>query len=123
MQIHLENVRADPFLAPANEAVEWEVTEWHAGDGLHEPYVGVPRPELEDAWKGLLQSKSSLVAVRCKALIRLLLLSEDMNVRLSLEDIKAFDREENAIALPDGSGYLGTLNVYHEIHCIVSFFS
>ena len=45
------------FTAPANEAVEWEVTEWHAGDGLHEPYVGEPRPELEDAWRGLLGSK------------------------------------------------------------------
>jgi hypothetical protein len=44
----------------------------------------------------------------------------DMNVRLSREDLRAFDREENAIALPDGSGYIGTLNVYHELHCIVS---
>jgi hypothetical protein len=43
-----------------------------------------------------------------------------MNIRLSLDDVKAFNREETAIVLPDGSGYLGTLNVYHEIHCIVS---
>jgi hypothetical protein len=43
-----------------------------------------------------------------------------MNLRLSLADIKAFNHEDTAIALPDGSGYLGTLNVYHEIHCVVS---
>ena len=43
-----------------------------------------------------------------------------MNIRLSLSDIKAFDREDTAIALPDGSGYVGTLNVFHEIHCVVS---
>jgi hypothetical protein len=43
----------------------------------------------------------------------------DMNVRFSLENLKAFNREEDAVMLPDGSGYLGTLNVYHEIHCVV----
>lgn len=43
-----------------------------------------------------------------------------MNVRLSLEDLKAFNREEDAVQLPDGSGYAGSLNVYHEIHCVVS---
>jgi hypothetical protein len=47
-----------------------------------------------------------------------------MNIRLSLEDLKAFDRDEDAVELPDGSGYAGTLNIYHEIHCVVrSFFS
>ena len=43
-----------------------------------------------------------------------------MNVRLSLEDLQAFNRSEDAVQLPDGSGYAGTLNVYHEIHCVVS---
>jgi len=45
-----------------------------------------------------------------------------MNIRLSLEDLKAFDRDEDAVELPDGSGYAGTLNIYHEIHCVVRFF-
>ena len=44
----------------------------------------------------------------------------DMNVRFSLSDLKAFNREEDAVQLPDGSGYAGTLNIYHEIHCVVS---
>lgn len=43
-----------------------------------------------------------------------------MNVRLGLEDLEAFHRVEDAVQLPDGSGYAGTLNVYHEIHCVVS---
>ena len=43
-----------------------------------------------------------------------------MNVRMSYNDLKAFDRQENAVALADGSGYVGTLSVYHEIHCVVS---
>lgn len=46
--------------------------------------------------------------------------STEMNVRFSLEDLKAFDRDEDAVQLPDGSGYAGTLNIYHEIHCVVS---
>lgn len=43
-----------------------------------------------------------------------------MNVQLSEEDIKAVGRLEGAVSLPDGSGYIGTLNVYHELHCVVS---
>jgi hypothetical protein len=46
--------------------------------------------------------------------------SADQNIRLSLEDLKEFNRDEDAVQLPDGSGYLGTLNIYHEIHCVVS---
>lgn len=44
--------------------------------------------------------------------------SSDMNIRLSLEDLKAVGRDEDAVELPDGSGYVGTLNIYHEIHCV-----
>ena len=90
---------------------------WHAGDGLSEPYVGYPRPELEKAWKGLLGSKSENSHSKAFKLI-----SKDMNVRISREDVQHFGREENAVALPDGSGYVGTLNVYHEIHCIVRIY-
>lgn len=47
-------------------------------------------------------------------------LPTEMNVRFSLEDLIAFNRDEDAVQLPDGSGYAGTLNIYHEIHCVVS---
>lgn len=30
-----------------------------------------------------------------------------------------YGREDIGVAIPDGSGYVGTLNVYHELHCIV----
>ena len=43
----------------------------------------------------------------------------DQNIRVSVEDLTHFPgREEETVALPDG-GYLGTLNVFHELHCIV----
>lgn len=83
--------------SPANEVLEWNVAPWPSGDGLTEPYVGYPRPELERAWDGLLKN---------------------MNIRISKEDVQHFGREETAVAIPDGSGYIGTLNVFHEIHCI-----
>lgn len=44
-----------------------------------------------------------------------------MNVRFSQADMEAVGRTEDAVQLPDGSGFAGTLNVYHEIHCVVSF--
>lgn len=35
---------------------------------------------------------------------------------VSKEDIKAVNR--NSIALADGSGYLATLEVFHQLHCL-----
>jgi len=83
--------------SPANEVLRWQLHQFHSGDGHEGPYSGYPRPELEEAWENLLGN---------------------MNVRLSLKDLKAFNREEDAVQLPDGSGYAGTLNIYHEIHCV-----
>lgn len=48
---------SDRSIAPANEAIQWNVAPWPAGDGLSEPFVGYPRPELEEAWHGLLGSR------------------------------------------------------------------
>ena len=30
-----------------------------------------------------------------------------------------YGRKDIGVAIPDGSGYVGTLNMYHEIHCLV----
>lgn len=29
-----------------------------------------------------------------------------------------YGREDIGVAVPEGDGYLGTLNVYHELHCL-----
>ena len=47
-----------------------------------------------------------------------LITAADTNIRLSQADLDALDRTDG-IALPDG-GYLGILNVYHQLHCIVN---
>ncbi|OAX82926.1 hypothetical protein ACJ72_02714 [Emergomyces africanus] len=83
--------------SPAKEALKWNVVEWEHDDGAQGDYVGEPRPVLEKAWRDIF---------------------DIMNVRLSEQDLKAVGRLEDAVALPDGSSYAGTLNVFHELHCI-----
>ncbi|KAG5288606.1 DUF3328 superfamily domain-containing protein [Histoplasma capsulatum var. duboisii H88] len=83
--------------SPANEALKWTVVEWVHDDGAQGDYVGEPRPVLEKAWRDIF---------------------DIMNVRLSKQDLVAVGRLKDAVALPDGSGYAGTLNVFHELHCI-----
>ncbi|KAH8591508.1 hypothetical protein B0O99DRAFT_550499 [Bisporella sp. PMI_857] len=62
----------------------------------HGIYTGEPRPELDKAWRDLLQYN---------------------NIRISDEWIHRWERENEAVKLPDG-GYLGMLSVMHELHCI-----
>ncbi|KAE8451799.1 hypothetical protein EG329_002639 [Mollisiaceae sp. DMI_Dod_QoI] len=102
--------------SPANEVLHWEVQEFHLGDGTEGPYSGYPRPELEEAWGKLLGSTS--YPKRLPNAITHYFDHSDMNIRLALEDLKVFNRDQDAVALPDGSGYIGTLNIYHEIHCV-----
>lgn len=42
------------------------------------------------------------------------------NIIVEPEIIARLGREDIALADPEGRGYLGTLNVYHQLHCIVS---
>lgn len=42
------------------------------------------------------------------------------NIVIEPEVMKHYGREDLGVALPEGGGYIGTLNVYHELHCIVS---
>ncbi|CCF36100.1 hypothetical protein CH063_01429 [Colletotrichum higginsianum] len=62
----------------------------------HGKYTGEPRPEVDQAWKDLLQYN---------------------NIRVSEDWVNRWGREHEAVKLPDG-GYLGMLSVFHELHCI-----
>lgn len=42
------------------------------------------------------------------------------NIRIEPEVMRHYGREDLGVAIPEGGGYIGTLNVYHELHCIVS---
>ena len=41
------------------------------------------------------------------------------SVRFSEDEMTRWGRIDEGVRLTDGSGYLGTLNVFHEIHCLV----
>lgn len=42
---------------------------------------------------------------------------KDINIRISNEEMKRLN--QTSLKFADGSGQLGTLGVYHELHCLV----
>ncbi|KAI0505386.1 tat pathway signal sequence [Xylaria bambusicola] len=82
---------------PANEALEWELRKFDTNDNQNGPFSGKPREEIDRNWHKLLNSE---------------------NIIIESEYMKQWGRENYGVASPDGNGFLGTLNVYHELHCI-----
>ncbi|RWA13616.1 hypothetical protein EKO27_g1509 [Xylaria grammica] len=80
--------------SPAQNAVDWEtrVIDAIPGSTL---YAGFPNAESDTAWSELLRG------------INLKIFPEEMK-RLGYDSLK----------LKDGSGYVASLAVYHELHCI-----
>ncbi|MCJ1246686.1 hypothetical protein MMC30_003895 [Trapelia coarctata] len=64
---------------------------------LHrDPYFGDPSPELDQRWIGRLRYAS---------------------IRITLEEFEHYN--QSGVLLGDGSGYLATPTMYHDLHCIV----
>ncbi|KAJ8131022.1 hypothetical protein O1611_g2609 [Lasiodiplodia mahajangana] len=80
--------------SPAQEAIKWETRVIDAIPGST-PYTGYPSPQSDEAWGELLEG------------ISVKILPHEME-RLGYSSLK----------LKDGSGYVGSLGVYHELHCI-----
>ncbi|CCF43200.1 hypothetical protein CH063_12967 [Colletotrichum higginsianum] len=74
--------------SPANDGVEWELQTFINNNNEHGPFSGPPREELDE------------------------------NIVLEPDYMKKLGRDRFGVAVPDGSGFIGTLNVYHELHCI-----
>ncbi|KAF2139772.1 uncharacterized protein K452DRAFT_352505 [Aplosporella prunicola CBS 121167] len=87
-----------PF-SPAIEALEFEEHKFSLEDRIQErgSFSGKPSPQLDQAWHDLLNYE---------------------NIKLEPEVMKHYEREDIGVALPEGGGYIGTLNVYHELHCL-----
>jgi hypothetical protein len=60
------------------------------------PFKGLPRPELDEAWNKLLGPTA---------------------IRVSKEVLDKINR--TSVPLLDGSGYMASLDVYHQLHCLV----
>ena len=83
---------------PAWEAIKWEPRLFESQIEPSNPFKGLPRPELDEAWNKLLDPTA---------------------IRVSKEDLDKINR--TSVPLLDGSGYMASLDVYHQLHCLVSF--
>lgn len=46
--------------------------------------------------------------------------AKDQNIHISLAELRhSAGQEDEAVAFPDGSGYMAQLQVYHDLHCLV----
>jgi len=85
--------------SPATSAVVWEERTFVLGDRIQEKskYSGKPSPAVDLAWHDLLN---------------------DENIRIEAEIVEALGRQDISVRVPGESSYIGTLNVYHELHCL-----
>ncbi|KAI0123398.1 hypothetical protein BJ170DRAFT_697877 [Xylariales sp. AK1849] len=83
--------------SPAVDVVEWELHEYINNDNEHGPFSGPPRDEVDRNWHNIINAE---------------------NIVLESEYMEQLGRDQFGVAVPDGSGFIGTLNVYHELHCI-----
>ncbi|CAG8972144.1 hypothetical protein HYALB_00009692 [Hymenoscyphus albidus] len=80
--------------SPAIEALRYEKKVFHSPvDG--NPFAGPPRQELDDAWHKLLKN---------------------IHIRVSKQELD--DMGGQSLELSDGTGYLSSLEVYHDLHCL-----
>ncbi|KAJ4163953.1 hypothetical protein LMH87_005650 [Akanthomyces muscarius] len=86
-------------VSPAISALKWEKHKFSLEDRIQEKgsYSGKPNAELDKAWHDLLNYE---------------------NIIIEPEIMAHYDRLDVGVAVPEGGGYLGTLNVYHELHCL-----
>ncbi|KAF2236011.1 hypothetical protein EV356DRAFT_543004 [Viridothelium virens] len=83
--------------APAQEAISYHKVNFNSDLFYSSRFRGPPRPELDATWHDLL---------------------ENSNIRLSSEELRRLGK--SSVALADGSGYYGALNVHHHLHCLKS---
>jgi hypothetical protein len=106
-------------IAIAIDAVFWEEKVFLWGDKIQEKskYSGKPSPELDQAWHDLLNGTSRF------SLLLVVALTDNLaaeNIRIETEVMKRLGREDIGVRIPGDDAFIGTLNVYHEIHCLVS---
>ncbi|KAK1753689.1 hypothetical protein QBC47DRAFT_347704 [Echria macrotheca] len=84
--------------SPAQEALRFEAHVWEPSGASNPLYAGKPTEARDKAWTELLQYSS---------------------LRFTVEELEMIGptRKDEGVKLPDG-GYLGTLMVFHELHCV-----
>ncbi|TGJ78165.1 hypothetical protein E0Z10_g10597 [Xylaria hypoxylon] len=89
-----QSIQDDTFYSPAQEAIAYEN---RPVDGIAEDskYAGYPSTESDEAWNALI---------------------EGINIKIFPDEMSRLG--ETSLEINDGTGYLGVLGVYHELHCI-----
>lgn len=82
---------------PAWKALKWETRLLNNQLDVSNPYKGLPRPEFEKAWDELLEPTA---------------------IKVDHETLERINR--TSVPLLDGSGYMAALDVFHQLHCLVS---
>jgi len=109
--------------APAGNAIEWQTKQFVRGDIVQEAsqYSGKPSQEVDKAWHDLLNGTTHTI-LHINILNNCLFFSDE-NIRIEKEVIESLGREDMSVRVPGEDSYIGTLNMYHELHCIVRSFS
>ncbi|RDA90084.1 hypothetical protein CP533_5560 [Ophiocordyceps camponoti-saundersi (nom. inval.)] len=96
--------------SPANRFVEYEVDDRVVAiHGQHSVYAGPPSTEQEEAWDALVQhSEPNADVMRIKATY----------FNLSRDELERTGEPTDRIVEVVAGGYMASLGVYHEIHCL-----
>ncbi|CZR59325.1 uncharacterized protein PAC_09217 [Phialocephala subalpina] len=99
LQINSLSIHGPDLIHFAREAIFWEERKFKLGDTIQEDsiYSGRPSQELDRAWHDLLNVE---------------------NIRVDSDTMKHLGREQIGVRIPGEENFIGTLNVYHEIHCL-----
>jgi hypothetical protein len=125
-EYHILGKELNTLLAPANVAIEYSEFDFDNEFAHETKYRGPPTPALEKEWQGLWKCRkdqSRLDAVR-------LLTCPDGPFRIPEEEVAGLNRSADLgggkalIPADDGSGgYLAMIEVFHQLHCLVSALS
>lgn len=118
--IYLERQATHRPTAFTRDAVRYEQRVFEVNPKLADSsariYAGQPSPELDDAWDYLLQCIIPSSWHRDKNSND----TADTSIRVPLDEMIRLGREDQGVRFTDGSGYFGSLAVYHSLHCVVS---
>lgn len=88
-------------------------------------YFGIPSDAIVKAWDDLTRCTSRyfpffVLSSNHTLSLYLIRRNLDQNIAVPVEIMEDLGRTGtyDGVKLPDGSGYLGTLNVYHALHCL-----
>jgi hypothetical protein len=104
------------IIAPARDILTYEDTAFTLEDSVREGslYTGKPSEQLDKAWHDLLNGKTA----QHVNISRHYLILIDENILLEPEYIEHYKRLDTTVEVPEGGRYIGTLNVFHELHCL-----